>query len=94
MRNGRQEAPRQSGRSLRQGAIHALAPEAFGLFGRALIASDDDELGAQLGRQVQRLAAEHGFAPTDALEEVAQATEDALAAGRALGKNELHGGAA
>jgi Winged helix DNA-binding domain len=73
-----------------RGAIHALAPGDHALYGRALIASDDGELGVQLGRQVQRLAAEKGFAPTEALEEVAEATKDALANGRALDKNELH----
>lgn len=73
-----------------RGAIHALAPGDLALYGRALIASDDDELGAQLGPQVQRLAADKGFAPTDALAEVAQATTDALSGGRALTRNELH----
>jgi hypothetical protein len=73
-----------------RGAIHVLAPGDFALYGRALIARDEDALGQQLGRQVQRLAAEKGFAPTDALMEVAKATKDALAGGRALGKNELH----
>lgn len=73
-----------------RGAIHALAPKDLALYGRALISDDDDELGQQLGRQVQRLAAEKGFAPTDALEEVAEATKDALSGGRALSKNELH----
>jgi DNA glycosylase AlkZ-like len=72
-----------------RGAIHALAPGDFALYGRALIARDDDELGAQLGRQVQRLSAEKGFAPTDALDEVAAATKDALADGP-LDKNDLH----
>jgi hypothetical protein len=73
-----------------RGAIHALAPDDFALYGRALIASDDDELGAQLGRQVQRLAAEKEFAPSAALEEVAAATEAALGNGRRLDKNALH----
>jgi DNA glycosylase AlkZ-like len=73
-----------------RGAIHALAPADHALYGRALIARDDDELAAQLGRQVKRLAAEKGFAPTEALDEVATATADALANGRALDKNELH----
>ncbi len=73
-----------------RGAIHALAPEDLALYGRTLISGDDDELGQQLGQQVQRLAVEKGFAPTDALEEVAEATTDALGGGRALGKNELH----
>jgi Winged helix DNA-binding domain len=73
-----------------RGAIHALAPGDLALYGRALIANDDGELGPQLGRQVQRLAAEHGFAPSDALEEVARATKEALANGHVLDKNELH----
>ena len=73
-----------------RGAIHALAPGDLALYGRALIARDDGELGVQLGQQVQRLAAEKGFAPGEALDEVATATKDALANGRALDKNELH----
>jgi DNA glycosylase AlkZ-like len=73
-----------------RGAIHALAPGDHALYGRALIARDDAELGAQLGRQVQRLAVEKGFSPSDALDEVALAMKDALANGRRLGKNELH----
>jgi DNA glycosylase AlkZ-like len=62
-----------------RGAIHALAPQDFALYGRALIAHDDNELGPQLGRQMQRLAAEKGFSPTAALDEVAAATSDAIA---------------
>jgi hypothetical protein len=73
-----------------RGAIHALAPGDLALYGRALIARDDGELGAQLGRQVQRLAAENEFTPSEALEEVATATTDALANGRSLDKIELH----
>ncbi len=73
-----------------RGAIHALAPQDLALYGRALISSDDDELARQLGEQVRRLAEQTGFAPTDALEEVAAATKDALGGGRALGKHELH----
>jgi hypothetical protein len=73
-----------------RGAIHALAPGDLGLYGRALIARDDAELGAQLGRQVQRLVAETGVSPSAALEEVATATADALADGRRLDRNELH----
>ena len=73
-----------------RGAIHACAPGDFALYGRALIATDDDELAVQLGQQVQRLSAEQGFAPTDALDEVAEATKGALSGGRTLGKNELH----
>ena len=73
-----------------RGAIHALAPGDHALWGRALLASDDEELGAQLGRQVQRLTEEGGIAPTDALAEVADATRSGLAGGRALTKDELH----
>jgi hypothetical protein len=73
-----------------RGAINALAPADFALYGRALIARRDDELGPQLGRQVQGLADEHGFAPTDALAEVADATKDALSGGAALDKTALH----
>jgi hypothetical protein len=74
-----------------RGAIHALRPGDFALYGRALIARADRELAAQLGEQVQRLAAEKGFAPSAALEEVATATKDALANGRRLDRSELHG---
>jgi Winged helix DNA-binding domain len=73
-----------------RGAIHALAPADLALYGRALIAREDGELAAQLGQQVQRLAAEKGFRPSEALEEVATATKDALGNGRTLDKNELH----
>jgi hypothetical protein len=73
-----------------RGAIHAVAPGDFALYGRALLARDDGELGAQLGQQVQRLAAEKGFAPSAALAEVAAATEEALAHGRRLDRNGLH----
>jgi Winged helix DNA-binding domain len=73
-----------------RGAIHALAPGDFSLYGRALVANDDDELGAQLGRQVKRLAAEKRFAPTDALEEVTRATKDALKGRRKLDRTQLH----
>lgn len=73
-----------------RGAIHALSPGDLALYGRALIARDDGELAAQLGQQVKRLAADRGFAPGEALEEVATATKDALAKGRTLDRNELH----
>jgi hypothetical protein len=73
-----------------RGAIHAVAPDELSFYGRALISTDDDELGIQLGRQVQDLAAQKGFAPTTALAEVAAATKDALGAARALDKNALH----
>jgi hypothetical protein len=73
-----------------RGAIHALDPADHALYGPALIAREDTELGPQLGRQVQRLAAENGFTPSDALDEVAAATKDALAGDRRLDKNDLH----
>ena len=73
-----------------RGAIHALPPGDLALYGRALVARDDGELAAQLGRQVRRLAADKGFAPSQALEEVAAATKSALADGRMLDRSELH----
>jgi hypothetical protein len=73
-----------------RGAIHLLAAGDLALYGRALISNDDEELAAQLGRQVQRLAAEHAFKPTDVLGEVAEATKAALGGRRALSRNELH----
>ena len=73
-----------------RGAIHALAPGDFALYGCALISTDDDELADQLGQQVKRLAAEKGFTPSDALDDVAEATRAALRRGRTLSRNELH----
>jgi hypothetical protein len=73
-----------------RGAIHALAPKDRALYGAALIAEDDDELAAQLGQQVKRLAAEKKFSPSEALDEVATATKATLAKGRKLDKNGLH----
>lgn len=77
------------GPSLRA-AIHTLAPADFALYGRALIAKDDDELGEQLGPSLQRQLRGERIAPGEALEEVAEATEAALAGGGTLTKNELH----
>ncbi len=71
-------------------AIHALAPADFALVGRALIASDDDELARQLGAQFRRLVEGTGIPAGEALEEVAEATTVALPAGRSLTKDELH----
>jgi hypothetical protein len=68
-----------------RGAIHALDPRDHALYGRALLADTDAELGPQLGRQVQGLTDE----PVAALEEVAAATADALKDGP-LDKVELH----
>jgi Winged helix DNA-binding domain len=73
-------------------AIHALSPADFALYGRALIAEHDSELGEQLGPQLERQLGAHRIAPTEALEEVAEATESTLAGGRALTKDELHAG--
>jgi hypothetical protein len=72
------------------GAIHALAPGDDAVFGRALLARDDAELGAQMGRQVQRVCAEHGIAAGDALAEVADAVRGALAGGAARDRDGLH----
>jgi hypothetical protein len=73
-----------------RGAIHVLAPGDFGLYGPALVAEDEPELAAQLGRQVTGLSKAHGIAVTDALSEVTAATADALSGGRRLDKNTLH----
>ena len=72
-----------------RGAIHAVTPDDHALYGRALVAHDDAELTAQLGEQVKRLAAEHGFATTDALDEVTAAVAEALEQGP-LDKVALH----
>jgi hypothetical protein len=61
-----------------RGAIHALAPGDLASSAVAHL-DDDEELAAQLGQQVQRLAKDKGFAPTAALDEVAEATKAALA---------------
>jgi hypothetical protein len=73
-----------------RGAIHALAPGDAALFGRSLLAADDDELAEQLGTGAQRHLKEVGVPAGEALEEVAGATAQALARGRALTKDELH----
>ena len=73
-----------------RGAIHAMAPGGDAAYGRALIARDDADLGAQMGRQVQRICAEHGIAAGDALREVAGAVRDALAGGARLDRDDLH----
>ena len=77
------------GPSLRA-AIHALAPPDWALYGRALIADDEGELGEQLGPSLQRQLGSQGIGARDALEEVADATAGALAGGQALTRNELH----
>jgi hypothetical protein len=71
-------------------AIHVLAPGDLALFGRALVATDDRELEAQIGRPPKWLAGDADIAATEALAEVTAATEKALARGRALTKDELH----
>ncbi len=73
-----------------RGALHVLAPADLALFGRALVATDDRELEAQIGRPPKWLAADANIAPTEALAEVTAATRQALARGRALTKDELH----
>jgi hypothetical protein len=65
-----------------RGAIHAVAPQDLGLYGRALVGRDERELAAQLGRRA-------GAPLVDALDEVTAAVTDALRGGP-LGKNELH----
>jgi hypothetical protein len=73
-----------------RGAIHATAPADLALYGRGLLASDDDELAEQLGTGAQRHLAGVGVPAGEALEEVAEATKAALARGRTLTKDELH----
>jgi DNA glycosylase AlkZ-like len=72
-----------------RGAIHAIRPEDFALYGRALVARNERELIAQLGRKLKAMA-DDGLAVGDALDEVAAAIRDALAGRGALTKNELH----
>lgn len=71
-------------------AIHAQAPDDFSLVGRTLIATDDDELAAQIGNQFKRIVKETGISANDALAEVAEATTNALPDGRKLTRDELH----
>lgn len=71
-------------------ALHALDPADFSLFGRGLLADDEQQLAQQLGRSVQRLLDETRIGARAALDEVAEATASALADGRALTKDELH----
>jgi hypothetical protein len=73
-----------------RGAIHATAAADLALYGRGLLASDDDELAEQLGTGAQRHLAGVGVPAGEALEEVAEATKAALARGRTLTKDELH----
>jgi hypothetical protein len=73
-----------------RGAIHVLRPGDLALFGRALVASEDRELEAQIGRPPKWLAADAAITSTDALAEVTAATKEALGRGRALTKDELH----
>lgn len=77
------------GPSLRA-AVHRLSASDFALYGRALIADDEEELGEQLGRRLKQELGEQGIAPRAALLEVAEATTEALAGRRALTKSELH----
>jgi hypothetical protein len=71
-------------------ALHAAAPEDVSLFGRAAISDDDDELGRQLGEGAMRGLKKAKIAPTDALDEVAEATRDALRGGRSFDRTGLH----
>ncbi len=49
------------------------------LYGRAAISEDDDELGRQLGDGAMKSLKKAKIAPTDALAEVAEATEGGAA---------------
>ncbi|HEX8102881.1 MAG TPA: winged helix DNA-binding domain-containing protein [Solirubrobacteraceae bacterium] len=71
-------------------AIHAVAPADVAVYGRALVAADDTELGEQLGAPAARQLKAAGVTPSAALEEVARATAQAVSARGALTKDELH----
>lgn len=71
-------------------AIHAIAPSDFGLYGRALVAEDDEDLIAQLGPAARWQSGDGSWRPAQALAMVAEATRQALAGERALTKDELH----
>lgn len=71
-------------------AIHAFAPDDFSNLGRGLVGTDEKELTTQLGQGASRSLEAVGMSATDALEEVTEATEGALANGRKLDKNDLH----
>ncbi|MBA3329061.1 MAG: winged helix DNA-binding domain-containing protein [Solirubrobacterales bacterium] len=77
------------GPSLRA-AIHAQAPRDFALFGQALLASDDAELADQIGPAFKRHLRDAGGTAGEVLTEVAEATQAALADGRALDRTQLH----
>jgi len=71
-------------------AIHVQRPEDFALFGRTLIARDDEELARQMGTPARKLLAGAGIPANEALDEVTAATEAALAGGTRLTKDGLH----
>jgi hypothetical protein len=71
-------------------AIHALDPADLSLYGRTTVSTDDSELGRQLGRGAMGALERHSIAPTEALDEVAAATREALANGRRLDRDGLH----
>lgn len=73
-------------------ALHAVAPDDVSLFGRSAISDDDDELGRQLGDGAMKSLKKAKIAPTDALGEVAEATRETLAGGKALDRQGLHDG--
>ena len=73
-----------------RGAIHATTPEHALLFGRALVADEPANLLEQLGEQAKRVLGEQRLDPREALDEVANASADALTQRAALDKNELH----
>jgi hypothetical protein len=73
-----------------RGAIHALAPPDFALYGRALVADDPRDLIEQLGEQLKRELPAASIDAREALAEVTAAAEAALNDHGALDKNALH----
>ena len=71
-------------------AIHALPPADFAVYGRALVAEDDEELEVQLGPRTRWQTGDGDISPRAAVEEVTDAIGRSLGEGRALGKDELH----
>jgi len=71
-------------------AIHVVAPADEALFGRGLVATEDGDLGEQLGVTAKKQLQEASIRPSAALAEVTEATAQALADRGALTKDELH----
>lgn len=71
-------------------ALHLVAADDLGRFGRDLIAEDGDGLLEQLGSTARRHLGVVGVPVDEALAEVADATAAAFAGGRSLSRDALH----